>query len=80
MKERPCSAKVKVVYPGTQFGLESDQVIELPCCLVSPHKGYKHQNPRLQLTVGGDRITKDIDGNDITETWSYYLEKEGKGK
>jgi len=75
VKTMNCHAKVKVIYPSTEFGSDLDQVIELPCCLLSPHKGYKHENPRLQLTVGGDRITKDIDGNDITKTWSYCLER-----
>ncbi len=45
-------------------------VIELPCCLLDPHPGFKHENPRLMLTCGGDRIEKDINGTDITTTWS----------
>lgn len=68
--QQTCQAKVKVdhYFAG---------VIELPCCLFDPHMGYKHENPRLLLTVGGDRIEKDIEGNDITGSWSPYVEAKG---
>lgn len=73
MKIKPCEEKVTVIWPGEDFG-HSNETITLPCCLMAPHPGYKHENPRLQLTIGGDRIEKDAEGRDITQTWSYYIE------
>lgn len=72
---KSCNQKIKVIYPGRRFGLDADNEMELPCCLKSPHKGYKHYNPRLQLTVGGDRISTDSQGNDIIKSWSYGIEE-----
>lgn len=75
MENSTCQETVKVVYPGRQFGLSKDDTLDLQCCLMAPHPDYKHYNPRLQLTVGGDRIKKDASGKDITETWNYFPER-----
>jgi len=76
---KTCNAKVTVIHPFTQFGGEADYQLVLPCCLMAPHPANKHYNPRLLLTVGGDRIQKDAKGKDITKNWSPFIEaKEGK--
>ena len=72
---KSCRGKVTVIYPYTEMGGEADKLLELPCCLMAPHPGYKHYNPRLLLTVGGDRIQKDENGKDITKTWSPSIER-----
>ncbi len=77
MKEKTCKEVIKVIYPGKQFGLSEDKILDLPCCLLTPHISYKHYNPRLQLTCGGDRIEKSASGKDITETWNYFPERIG---
>lgn len=46
------------------------------CCLMAPHDGFKHYSPTLLITCGGDRVERDIQGNDITKTWSPYIVKE----
>jgi len=71
----PCLAKVEVIYPLTAFGGEEDKRLILPCCLLAPHAGYKHYNPRLLLTVGGDRITQDARDKDIADSWTPWVEK-----
>lgn len=48
------------------------------CCLAVNHYGFKHYSPSIQMTVGGDRITHDINGNDITETWSGFVESKSR--
>ena len=45
------------------------------CCLLSPHKGLKHYDPCLLKTCGGDRVTEDINGVDIINSWSPFIEK-----
>ena len=77
-KLKPCSATVEVIFPFTAFGGEEDKRLVLPCCLMAPHPGYKHHNPRLLLTVGGDRITQDARGNDITGSWAPWVEEIAK--
>lgn len=74
-KLKPCSAKIEVIYPFTAFGGEEDKRLVLPCCLLAPHAGYKHYNPRLLLTMGGDRITQDARGKDITSSWAAGVER-----
>lgn len=66
----PCKETVNVVWPGEAFGY-SNKALTLPCCLMSPHPGFRHTNPRLQLTVGGGRIEVDAAGEDITQTWGF---------
>ena len=73
-----CEATVEVIYPYTAFGGNEDKQLTLPCCLLAPHEGYKHYNPRLLLTIGGDRITKDASGQDITKKWAPVIEPEDK--
>ncbi len=52
---------------------EEQKVFHHRCCLFEEyHKGLKHFTPSLLLTCGGERVTHDIDGNDITKTWSPY--------
>lgn len=75
---KPCPARVEVIFPFTAFGGEEDKRLVLPCCLMAPHDGFKHYNPRLLLTVGGGRITQDASGKDITALWAWGLEKISK--
>lgn len=74
---KPCLSKVEVIYPATTFGAEEDERLVLPCCLMAPHLGHKHCNSRLLLTCGGDRITQDAEGNDITGEWAPWVEERG---
>jgi len=47
------------------------KIIHNQCCLFEEyHKGLKHYTPTLLLTCAGDRVTHDIDGKDITKTWT----------
>ncbi len=63
-KQKPCTATITFTKDGKQFTQK--------CCLLSPHIGLKHYNPNLLITCGGEAVTKDISGNDITKTWSPY--------
>lgn len=66
---KPCRA---TVHFAKDMG--SDNVTEFnnKCCLFAPHKGVKHYTPTLLITCGGDRVTHDINGKDISKTWSPY--------
>ena len=73
---KPCEAVIKF---QKDYGNEKPQIYENKCCLMSPHEGVKHYSPTLLLTIGGDRVNEDIDGNNISKTWSPYP-GEQKGK
>lgn len=60
-----CKAKIRVDMEIDGLGIRHEELI---CCLWAPHPLYKHMNPRIQATIGGDRWTED-------KEWSYYLEK-----
>lgn len=60
-----CQAKIKVDIEIDGLGSRHE---ELVCCLYAPHPEYRHMNPRIQATIGGERWTDD-------PQWSYYLEK-----
>jgi hypothetical protein len=67
-KYTPCNATVHFD-SGTKINHHQ-------CCLFEEyHKGLKHFTPTLLLTCGGDRATHDIDGNDITKTWSPFSDE-----
>lgn len=53
------------------------KVFQHRCCLMAPHDGLKHYDPVLLVTVGGERVTVDKDGRDISETWSPWIERSG---
>jgi hypothetical protein len=36
----------------------------------------KHYTSSLLSTCGGERVTHDIHGNDITKTWSPYINEQ----
>lgn len=65
----PCKAIVEF---KKEYGGDDDKIFKHKCCLFTPHKGIKHYTPSLLITMGGDRVTHDIHGNDITKTWSPY--------
>jgi len=66
MPDKPCTKKIKV--------MRNRHIEVLDCCLFAPHKGIKHYNPRLLLTLGGERVTKDVKGKDIIKTWGFRVE------
>lgn len=73
---KPCPAEITF---KKDMGSDNIKKFTLKCCLMAPHEGYKHYTPTLLITVGGDRVNEDIDGNDISNTWSPYAgELEGK--
>ena len=56
---------------------EEQKVFHHPCCLFEEyHKGLKHYTSSLLSTCGGERVTHDIHGNDITKTWSPYINEQ----
>jgi hypothetical protein len=67
---KPCEARVK--YRKEPGG----KIYDHKCCLLAPHPGLKHYDPVLLITMGGDRVTHDIYGNDITHSWSPYSNEE----
>ena len=68
MENIPCQERVKFQHT------EDSKVFDHQCCLFTPHKGTKHYIPTITCTCGGDRVTHDIDGVDITKTWSGFIE------
>lgn len=68
MDSKDCGAKITVRLTPDEDGVKLEQDLELVCCLIGPHPGFKHMNPRVQRTVGGERRTE-------SKEWSYYLEK-----
>lgn len=67
----PCPAKV-TFYPNPEDKECKPRTTK--CCLFTPHKGIRHYSPSILLTCGGERATEDINGNDITETWSPFID------
>jgi hypothetical protein len=64
---KPCEARVRFQKePG-------GKIYDHKCCMFEPHSGFKHCDPILLITLGGDRVTQDIYGNDITHSWSPYV-------
>lgn len=67
MAQKPCRARLEFIKDKHKFNHY--------CCLLSLHEGYKHYDPVLLITVGGERVTHDVNGLDITKTWSPFIEK-----
>jgi len=67
MIQKPCRARIEYEKDERKFNHH--------CCLLAPHKGYRHYDPVLLLTCGGERVTQDVNGIDITNSWSPFIEK-----
>lgn len=67
MALKPCRARVEYMRAERKFNHH--------CCLLSPHAGYKHYDPVLLETCGGDRVTKDVNGIDISQSWAPFIER-----
>ena len=72
MELKPCRARIEYI---KDYGDGNERKFNHHCCLLSPHKGYKHFDPVLLMTCGGDRVTEDINGVDISQSWSPFIEK-----
>jgi len=66
-KQTPCPAEI-------EFDNGAGRILKHKCCLWYPHDGARHYTPTLLLTLGGDRVTCDIHGNDVTKTWSPFVD------
>ena len=69
MEQKTCEATVTFV---KDYGDGNPKTYTNRCCLLVPHDGIKHFTPTLLLTVGGDIVTHDINGKDITGEWSSF--------
>ena len=61
-----------IVHFAKDMGSDNIKEFHHKCCLFAPHPGIKHFTPTLLITCGGDRVTRDITGKDITKSWSPY--------
>lgn len=72
MEQKPCRARIEFI---KVMGGDNKRKFNHHCCLLSPHKGYKHYDPCLLETCGGGRVTEDVNGVDITGSWSPFIER-----